>query len=63
MHVRGRTLVVSFYNPVSKKRDWQLNQARDVLLQYPPGKYTCDNMAVKLTPPEKEITGVDGTLC
>lgn len=28
--------VVSFYNPVSKKRDWQLNQARDILLQYRP---------------------------
>lgn len=28
--------VVSFYNPVSKKRDWQLNHARDVLLQYRP---------------------------
>lgn len=24
--------VVSFYNPVSKRRDWQLNSARDVLL-------------------------------
>ncbi|OMH33554.1 precorrin-3B C(17)-methyltransferase [Motiliproteus sp. MSK22-1] len=28
--------VVSFYNPVSRKRDWQLNHARDVLLQYRP---------------------------
>lgn len=28
--------VVSFYNPVSKKRDWQLNHARDVLLKYRP---------------------------
>lgn len=28
--------VVSFYNPVSKKRDWQLNKARDILLQYRP---------------------------
>ena len=28
--------VVSFYNPVSKKRDWQLNAARDILLQYRP---------------------------
>ena len=26
--------VVSFYNPVSKKRDWQLASARDILLQY-----------------------------
>ena len=29
--------VVSFYNPVSKKRDWQLNKARDILLEYRPG--------------------------
>jgi precorrin-3B C17-methyltransferase len=28
--------VISFYNPVSKKRDWQLNHARDVLLKYRP---------------------------
>lgn len=28
--------VVSFYNPVSKKRDWQLNHARDILLKYRP---------------------------
>lgn len=28
--------VVSFYNPVSKKRDWQLNTARNILLEYRP---------------------------
>ena len=28
--------VVSFYNPKSKKRDWQINVARDILLQYRP---------------------------
>jgi len=28
--------VVSFYNPRSKKRDWQINAARDILLQYRP---------------------------
>jgi precorrin-3B C17-methyltransferase len=28
--------VISFYNPVSKKRDWQLNTARDILLKYRP---------------------------
>ncbi|MEL0631029.1 precorrin-3B C(17)-methyltransferase, partial [Psychromonas aquatilis] len=28
--------VISFYNPVSKKRAWQLNHARDVLLKYRP---------------------------
>lgn len=26
--------VVSFYNPASKKRHWQLNRARDILLEY-----------------------------
>lgn len=30
--------VVSFYNPVSKKRDWQLNAARDILLKYRPAE-------------------------
>ena len=29
--------VVSFYNPVSVKRNWQLNTARDILLEYRPG--------------------------
>ncbi len=28
--------VISFYNPVSQKRDWQLNKARDILLEYRP---------------------------
>lgn len=28
--------VISFYNPVSKKRDWQLDKARDILLTYRP---------------------------
>lgn len=28
--------VVSFYNPKSKKRDWQINAAKDILLQYRP---------------------------
>lgn len=30
--------VVSFYNPKSKKRDWQINTARDILLQYRPSE-------------------------
>ena len=29
--------IVSFYNPVSKKRNWQLDNARQILLQYRPG--------------------------
>lgn len=28
--------VISFYNPVSRKRDWQLSKAKDILLQYRP---------------------------
>ncbi len=28
--------IVSFYNPRSQKRDWQINTARDILLQYRP---------------------------
>ena len=28
--------VVSFYNPASRKRSWQLDQARDILLEYRP---------------------------
>ena len=30
--------VVSFYNPKSKKRDWQINRARDILLEYRPAE-------------------------
>ena len=47
--------VVSFYNPVSKKRDWQLNHARDVLLQYRPVS-TPVMIGRQLTRPEEEIT-------
>ena len=37
IHAAGSgDFVVSFYNPVSKKRHWQLNQARDILLEYRP---------------------------
>lgn len=38
IHSAGQgDFVISFYNPVSKKRDWQLNTARDILLQYRSG--------------------------
>ncbi|GAB3485282.1 precorrin-3B C(17)-methyltransferase [Marinomonas epiphytica] len=47
--------VVSFYNPVSKKRDWQLNHARDVLLQYRPAT-TPVMIGRQLTRPEEDIT-------
>ncbi len=35
IHAAGAgDFVVSFYNPVSARRDWQLNRARDILLEY-----------------------------
>ena len=35
IHAAGTgDFVVSFYNPVSKRRNWQLNRARDILLEY-----------------------------
>ncbi len=38
IHAAGSgDFVVSFYNPVSKKRDWQLDRARDILLEYRSG--------------------------
>jgi precorrin-3B C17-methyltransferase len=37
LHAAGAgDFVVSFYNPRSKKRDWQINTARDILLEYRP---------------------------
>ncbi len=37
LHAAGAgDFVVSFYNPRSQKRDWQINTARDILLQYRP---------------------------
>ncbi|MBV1882170.1 MAG: precorrin-3B C(17)-methyltransferase [Pseudomonadales bacterium] len=37
LHCAGAgDFVVSFYNPRSKKRDWQINTARDILLEYRP---------------------------
>lgn len=49
--------VVSFYNPKSKKRDWQINSARDILLQYRPAntpvllgrQLTRDDENIKIT--------------
>jgi len=46
--------VVSFYNPVSKKRDWQLNSARDILLQYRPAS-TPVLIGRQLTRPDESI--------
>ncbi|MBX2807256.1 MAG: precorrin-3B C(17)-methyltransferase [Cellvibrionaceae bacterium] len=37
LHACGQgDFVVSFYNPRSQKRDWQINTARDILLRYRP---------------------------
>ena len=37
LHACGQgDFVVSFYNPRSQKRDWQINSARDILLEYRP---------------------------
>ncbi|TDO99415.1 precorrin-3B C(17)-methyltransferase [Marinomonas balearica] len=56
IHAAGAgDFVISFYNPVSKKRDWQLNHARDVLLQYRPAN-TPVMIGRQLTRPEEEIT-------
>lgn len=55
IHAAGAgDFVVSFYNPVSKKRDWQLNHARDVLLQYRPAS-TPVMIGRQLTREEEEI--------
>lgn len=55
LHAAGQgDFVVSFYNPVSKKRDWQLNHARDVLLQYRPAT-TPVMIGRQLTRPDEDI--------
>ncbi|WP_020406267.1 precorrin-3B C(17)-methyltransferase [Hahella ganghwensis] len=37
-HAGAGDFVISFYNPVSKKRHWQLNHARDILLKHRPSE-------------------------
>lgn len=56
VHSAGQgDFVVSFYNPVSKKRDWQLNHARDILLQYRPAE-TPVLLGRQLTREDESIT-------
>lgn len=56
LHSAGQgDFVVSFYNPVSKKRDWQLNTARDILLQYRPAE-TPVVLGRQLTREEESVT-------
>lgn len=39
LHAAGQgDFVVAIYNPVSKTRNWQINRARDILLQYRPAE-------------------------
>ncbi|UZE97488.1 precorrin-3B C(17)-methyltransferase [Alkalimarinus alittae] len=47
--------VVSFYNPKSKKRDWQINTARDILLKYRPS-HTPVLLGRQLTREDESIT-------
>jgi len=47
--------VVSFYNPRSKKRDWQINTARDILLQHRPAS-TPVLLGRQLTREDESIT-------
>lgn len=55
VHCAGQgDFVVSFYNPVSRKRDWQLNHARDILLQYRPAT-TPVIIGRQLTRPEESV--------
>ena len=56
LHACGQgDFVVSFYNPRSKKRDWQINTARDILLQYRP-KETPVLIGRQLTRSDESIT-------
>lgn len=47
--------VIAFYNPVSRKRDWQLNAARDILLGYRPAS-TPVVLGRQLTRADEQIT-------
>jgi len=56
IHSAGQgDFVISFYNPVSKKRDWQLNMARDILLDYRPATSPV-LIGRQLTREDQEIT-------
>jgi len=56
LHACGQgDFVVSFYNPRSKKRDWQINTARDILLQYRPAE-TPVMIGRQLTREDEQIT-------
>ena len=55
LHACGQgDFVVSFYNPRSKKRDWQINTARDILMEYRP-KETVVILGRQLTREDESI--------
>jgi len=56
LHACGQgDFVVSFYNPRSKKRDWQINTAREILLEYRP-KNTPVLLGRQLTREDESVT-------
>ena len=56
LHACGEgDFVVSFYNPRSVKRDWQINTARDILLKYRPAE-TPVILGKHLTRDEESVT-------
>ena len=59
LHACGQgDFVVSFYNPRSQKRDWQIASARDILLEYRPGE-TPVILGRQLTRPDESIRVVE----
>ncbi len=56
LHAAGQgDFVVAVYNPVSKTRHWQINHARDILLQYRPAE-TPVVVAKNLTRENENVT-------
>ncbi len=56
LHACGEgDFVVSFYNPRSVKRDWQINTARDILMRYRPAE-TPVILGRQLTRDDEELT-------
>ncbi|MCG8380658.1 MAG: precorrin-3B C(17)-methyltransferase [Gammaproteobacteria bacterium] len=55
IHAAGQgDFIVALYNPVSQKRDWQLNTAKDILLQYLPAE-TPVLLGRQMTRPEEQV--------
>ena len=59
LHACGQgDFVVSFYNPRSQKRDWQIETARDILLEYRPAS-TPVILGRQLSRPDESIRVVE----